>query len=366
MPYTTPASEFIYGARAVEAALRCHRRRLYKLYIYQPTELALNQSQVSMQKIAITRGVPVKVAIGGWIQLLDSVSNGRPHNGFVLEASQMPQLPITHLEHVENPGADKFRVSLDVQSEEEMAVNGNDNYISRARISDSTAIGNHSHPTISSPSPSPNETPSRYPLLILLDGIIAPNNVGAIIRSAYYLGVDGIIFAGRNSSPLTSVVTKAAAGAVENTNFFKVRNDHDFVRNSQANGWRFLAADTPSSAMQSGVHMNATDGNSALGSSVRSVLFNAPTVLMFGNESEGLMKRLKTQADGTISIPGARLRDDPTLQDPARVDSLNVSVAAAVLMEMLFRLPLQISEPSSKRYATSTADWKTTSTFEFN
>lgn len=357
VPYTTPASEFLFGKGAVEAAIRCNRRQLYKLYIYQSVETDLDPEQAIMQKLAVSNGVPVKIALGGWDRLFDSVSNGRSHNGYVLEASPIPQLPITSLEMVDDPQSRTFRVALDAQSKEEIAVNGSDSYISRASIPSDSYLDPKLSLLSSSNGPSP-----QYPLLLLLDGIVDPNNVGSIIRSAYYLGVDGIILAGRNSAPLNPTVSKTAAGAIENTTFLTVRNDHDFVRTSQANGWRFLAADSPGAAASSGFHVGAESPYYA----ARSVLHDAPTILMLGNESDGLLKRLKTQADATISIPGSHFQADLSRQDPARVDSLNVGVAASLLIEMLLRVPLQICWNSSKQTGPREAGLQATSSFDFN
>jgi 21S rRNA (GM2251-2'-O)-methyltransferase len=301
--------------------------------------------------------VPVKIALGGWDRLFDSVSNGRSHNGYVLEASPIPQLPITSLEMVDDPRSKTFRVALDAQSKEEIAVNGSDSYISRASIPSDSYLD----PKLSSLSSSNGPSP-QYPLLLLLDGVVDPNNVGSIIRSAYYLGVDGIILAGRNSSPLNPTVSKTAAGAIENTTFLTVRNDHDFVRTSQANGWRFLAADSPEAAASSGFYAGAETPHYA----AQSVLLDAPTILMLGNESDGLLKRLKNQADATISIPGSRFQADLSRQDPARVDSLNVGVAASLLIEMLLRVPLQICWNPSKQRGPREAGLQATSSFDFN
>ncbi|KAJ6064961.1 hypothetical protein N7444_000614 [Penicillium canescens] len=87
IPYTTPASEFIYGTSAVEAALRCSRRQLYKLYIYQAAEEELSAGKVTIRKLALSKNIGVKMAFAGWDRLMDKMSAGRPHNGCILEAS---------------------------------------------------------------------------------------------------------------------------------------------------------------------------------------------------------------------------------------------------------------------------------------
>jgi 23S rRNA (guanosine2251-2'-O)-methyltransferase/21S rRNA (GM2251-2'-O)-methyltransferase len=71
---------------------------------------------------------------------------------------------------------------------------------------------------------------------------------------------------------------------------------------------------------------------------------------MMGSEGSGLSSHIKSHADAIVSIPGARHSIEFGAQsDPARIDSLNVSVAAALLMEMFLRTPLAVSELAKKR-----------------
>ncbi|KAJ9292880.1 hypothetical protein DTO271G3_8327 [Paecilomyces variotii] len=322
IPYTTPASEFIYGTTSVEACLRCSRRQLYKLYIYQSVDEELSPTKITLRKLALSRGVPVKMAFGDWDRLLDKMSAGRPHNGVILEASPIPRLPVTSFNAVSALESDHFTASLAPQSREEAAVNGTDNRIAKI-------------------SPLRQTEPSNYyPLTLLLDGILDPGNLGAILRSAYYLGVSAVCFTGRNSAPLSPVTIKASAGAAENMTLLKVNNAVDFIKQSRRNGWRFYAADAPGpgTALSSNV---LADGSGRAGT----LLQQAPSVLMLGSEGTGLSPHVKAHADSFVGIPGARLGLEGDLTaDPARVDSLNVSVAAALLIEMFMRTPLVVSE----------------------
>ncbi|KAJ6051202.1 hypothetical protein N7460_001736 [Penicillium canescens] len=310
IPYTTPASEFIYGTSAVEAALRCSRRQLYKLYIYQAAEEELSAGKVTIRKLALSKNIGVKMAFAGWDRLMDKMSAGRPHNGCILEAS--PYLNCL------------FRVELAPQTREEAAVNGTDDRV-----------------PIHQPPP-PHEG-QRYPVALLLDGVVDPGNMGAIIRSSYFLGIDAIILAGRNSAPLSPVTIKASAGAAENMPILHVRNEVDFIQRSQKNGWRFYAADAPGPGS---VYMDAGSGSDL-------PIMTSPSVLMMGSEGSGLSSHIKSHADATVSIPGAR--HSPVLgvqSDPARIDSLNVSVAAALLMEKFLRTPLAVAETVKKEKET--------------
>ena len=329
VPYSTPASEFIYGTGAVEAALRCSRRQLYKLYLYQAAGEDLNPTKMALRKLALSKNIETKLAFAGWDRLLDKMSAGRPHNGCVLEASPLPKLPVRGFHPVSTTTEDFFRVELAPQSREEAAVNGTNDRI----------------PIIQSPSGQgrPNE---RYPVALLLDGVVDPGNMGAIIRSAYFLGIDAIVLAGRNSAPLSPVTIKASAGAAENMTLLHVKNEVDFIQRSKSNGWRFYAADAPSPGAE-----YIGRGTSTAESETRALpVSQAPSVLMMGSEASGLSTHIKSHADAIVSIPGARHSAElGARSDPARIDSLNVSVAAALLMEMFLRTPLAISELTKKR-----------------
>ncbi|KAL3464084.1 Alpha/beta knot methyltransferase [Aspergillus heterothallicus] len=319
IPYTTPASEFIYGTAAVEAALRCSRRQLYKLYIYQAADEELSNVKVTLRKLAFMKNVKVKMAFAEWDRLLDKMSAGRPHNGCVLEASPLPRTPIQALKTV-NMEANNFQLELAPQTREEALVNG---------LNDRITINYPFEPQH-----------KRQPVVVMLDGIVDPGNLGAIIRSAYYLGVDAVVFAGRNSAPLSPVMIKSSAGAAENMTLLDVKNEVDFIQRSKANGWRFYAADAPNA---DSIYVDQASINHD------ELIGHAPSVIMMGNEGSGLSNHIRSQADSVVSIPGARLVPGAgAASDPARVDSLNVSVASALLMEKFLRVPLGVSAVPGK------------------
>ncbi|KAJ5482848.1 hypothetical protein N7539_006294 [Penicillium diatomitis] len=326
IPYSSPASEFIYGTSAVEAALRCGRRKLYKLYLYQRAGEDLGPAKAALRKLALSKNIEIKLAFAGWDRLMDKMAAGRPHNGCVLEASPLPRLPIRGLHEVTSISESYFRIELAAQSREEAAVNGTVDHIPILHSQDSRS-GRGSH---------------RYPVVLLLDGVVDSGNIGAIIRSAYYLGIDAIIFAGRQSAPLSPVTIKASAGAAENMALLHAPNEVDFIKRSKENGWRFYAADAP------GPGATYLDRSTTEGEEVLPTL-HSPSVIMMGSEATGLNTHIKSHADSIVSIPGARHSAHLGVEaDPARIDSLNVSVAAALLMEMFLRTPLAMSAPIRK------------------
>ena len=332
IPYTTPASEFIYGTSPVLAALRCSRRKIYKLYIYQPpSKDELSPVQITIRKLALSKNIEAKVVFAGWDRLLDKMSAGWPHQNCVLEVSPLPKLPMRNFQAYTDLAENHCRLELAPQSREEAAVNGTNDLIELHR---GQQVTNN----------------RRYPVALLLDGIVDPGNLGAILRSAYFLGVDAVVFAGRNSAPLSPVTIKASCGAAENMTLLHVRNEVEFIKRSKENGWRFYAADAPGTGV---TYLDRLSPDGALGDHGR-LAEQSPSVLMVGSEASGLSSHIKSHADAIVSIPGARHSMELGVEsDPARVDSLNVSVAAALLMHTFMQTPLAVSERAHAQHKTS-------------
>lgn len=80
MPYTTPASEFLYGTSVVSAALRSGRRKLYKLYIYNGAQREGRNQDEKLEKLARQREVAIEKVQANWLSVMDRMSTGRPHN----------------------------------------------------------------------------------------------------------------------------------------------------------------------------------------------------------------------------------------------------------------------------------------------
>lgn len=80
IPYTTPASEFLYGTSVVTAALQARTRKMYKLYIYTGENREAVARDDSIRQIAKKAGVEVMNVQGEWMRLMDKMSTGRPHN----------------------------------------------------------------------------------------------------------------------------------------------------------------------------------------------------------------------------------------------------------------------------------------------
>ena len=314
IPYTTPASEFLYGTSVITAALKSGRRKMYQLYLYDGENRANAAQDTVMRKLALSQGVEVSRVQGDWLRMMDKMSGGRPHNGYILEASPLPKLPVVGFESVPRPQA-SFKILLDHQSREEEAINGIQpmiKYQSGFR---------------------------RFPFVLLLDGILDPGNLGAIMRTAYYLGIDAVAISNRNSAPFTPVTLKASAGASEDLPLMSISQPGSFIDNCQRNGWKFFAAVAPRSNSSATVPVQRPYySTSALGSPIR----DHPCVLILGGEGEGLRWNIQKKANYLVGIEGHRAGQ-------GGVDSLNVSVAAGLLCEAFLRKPVQHTNEAFKK-----------------
>lgn len=146
------------------------------------------------------------------------------------------------------------------------------------------------------------------PLLLLLDSIEDPRNLGAILRSAEALGVHGVVLPRQRSAPLSSVAAKAAAGALEYLPIAQVTNLHDAINYLKKNGFWVVGAEAGQPTP-----CNSWD-------------FSSATALVIGGEGKGLRPRVRGGCDALLSIP---LR--------GRISSLNVAVAAGILLYEVWR-----------------------------
>ncbi len=141
------------------------------------------------------------------------------------------------------------------------------------------------------------------PLLIACDDLSDPHNLGAILRTAECAGAHGVIIPKRRSVALTAVVAKASAGAVEYLPVARVGNLAATLRDLKKQGlW---------------VYGTAADGASSLFETD----LTGPSVIVIGNEGEGMSRIISEQCDFKVSIP---LK--------GHISSLNASVAAALLL----------------------------------
>ena len=152
------------------------------------------------------------------------------------------------------------------------------------------------------------------PLIVVLDAIEDPHNLGAILRTADAAGVDGVIVQSRRSAALGGAAAKASAGAVAHVRIAEVVNIARAIEELKKAGvWTVgLAAEA--------------------GSPYDSMDFTVPTALVLGAEGAGLRRLVREKCDYLASIPVQ-----------GHVGSLNVSVAAGVALYEVVRQRRRIS-----------------------
>ena len=149
----------------------------------------------------------------------------------------------------------------------------------------------------------------RSPLIVALDEVHDPQNLGAIARTAECAGVSGLVICERRAAEVTPAVCRASAGAVEHLRIARARNLADFLLAARAAGcWNYGAA------AAGAVDYAQPD-------------YRGGVVVVFGAEGRGLRPRVAECCDALIALP---LR--------GRIGSLNVNAAsAAILYEVLQR-----------------------------
>lgn len=292
--------EVIYGVGPVYAALQISRREFFCLYVQVNMPMDVGNASKKKDKkalewvirSAIERGLEVKEISKHDLNML--VDN-RPHQGLVLDASPLELVLANELD-------------------------------------------------------APLEENGKAPVWVALDEVTDPQNFGAILRSAYFLGAAGVVVCAKNSAPLSAVVSKASAGALEVMEIRSCKNMMKFLGKSSENGWRVVGATAAGSEIVP----------------VRELPRGLATILVLGGEGKGLRTNVKMACDHLVCIPGLCSESQPK---PARrkgfnkkegdavdldgedgkpvhdlksvgedfiaVESLNVSVAAGILLHEL-------------------------------
>ena len=155
-------------------------------------------------------------------------------------------------------------------------------------------------------------------LVVALDEVQDPRNLGAVIRVAECAGASGLVIGERRAAQVTPVVCKASAGATEHLPVARVRNLADYLADAKQDGaWVYGASATDA------VPYDQPD-------------YRGKVVVVFGSEGKGLRPRVSAACDQLIALPML-----------GRIDSLNVSAAASAVVYgiLQFRKKLVDSAP---------------------
>jgi 23S rRNA (guanosine2251-2'-O)-methyltransferase len=140
-------------------------------------------------------------------------------------------------------------------------------------------------------------------MVVVLDGVEDPHNLGAIVRTAHAAGAGGIVIPERRAASITDVAAKAAAGAMEHLPVARVTNINRALEELKQRGFWIYGLDERG------------------GEDYDRVEYNRPTAIVLGGEGKGLHEQVRKHCDAVVRIPMA-----------GKISSLNVSVAAGIVL----------------------------------
>jgi 23S rRNA (guanosine2251-2'-O)-methyltransferase len=140
-------------------------------------------------------------------------------------------------------------------------------------------------------------------MLVVLDGVEDPHNLGAIVRTAHAAGAGAVVIPERRAAGMTDVVAKAAAGALEHLPVVRVTNINRTLEALKERGYWIYGLDERGPEVYDRVQ------------------FTRPSAIVLGGEGKGLHEQVRKRCDVLLRIPMA-----------GKISSLNVSVAAGVVL----------------------------------
>ncbi len=243
----TSDAEILYGIHAVEEAVRAGRRKVYEIYLLKT---ASRKRFRRIDLLAESYRIPVR-----WLEVaaFKALVTLERHQGVGARVSAYPRGDLSRL-------------------------------LNRAGGGDFPAF------------------------FLLLDGIVDPQNLGALVRTAVCAGVDAICVPKDRSAGPTPAVSRASAGAMEHAAMVQITN----------------AANTLSLLKTHGCWIVGLDGGAE--DTLYSADLTVPISIVIGGEQKGIRPLVKKQCDRLVSIPQS-----------GKIDSLNASVAGAVAMYEVYR-----------------------------
>ena len=149
---------------------------------------------------------------------------------------------------------------------------------------------------------------SDIPLIVVLDGVQDPHNLGAVMRTAEACNASGIVVPERHSAPLSATVAKASAGASAHVAVVRVKNLVNAIEELKARGVWIVGVDAGASRDWTGFD------------------YKVPVAVVLGGEHRGLRRLVREHCDVVVRLPML-----------GKISSLNVSVAAGVVLYEVVR-----------------------------
>ncbi|KAI8876836.1 hypothetical protein K501DRAFT_326848 [Backusella circina FSU 941] len=272
------------------------RKQLEQLYLQDTS----GQKQTTQKKdasllqevldLAKQHGISTTFTDKGY---LNNLTDNKPHQGVVLKATLKDTIELNHLSAIHSDHYEAIPKLNKRGSEKDRQLNA-------------------SQP----PLPLSLQKPlQRMPFWLALDEVQDPQNLGSIMRTAHFFGVDGVVLCSKNSAPLSPAVSKVSSGAIEVMDIYSTTNLVKFLKESNQNGWQVVGA--------------VGDANASIQLTEFQSSCEKPTILVLGNEGSGLRTNVKTACDQFVSITNKTPTND---RFNGSVDSLNVGVAAGILI----------------------------------
>ncbi|XP_013780069.1 rRNA methyltransferase 1, mitochondrial-like [Limulus polyphemus] len=265
--------EILYGLHPVSLALKEKRRHIFKLFVKQ-----INNPEIIHKEPAFNHILELALAVDVPVQkvsrsVLDILSKRHVHQGVCLDVSK-----------------------LKLKNEQEVFLS----------LKDKKYFSNKQHP-----------------VWLVLDQIQDPMNFGAVLRSAYYFGIDCLLVVRDNSCRLSPVVSKASAGSLEVLDLYQVNSLPAFLRMMKQEGWNIVGTRGYSEKKSYAEDIPLV--------SVEDFILAKPTVIIIGSEGRGVSSDVHDLCDTFLTVsPGRLLHTD--------IESLNVSVATGIILHRLLQM----------------------------
>uniref|UniRef100_A0A8C8RWU1 rRNA methyltransferase 1, mitochondrial n=1 Tax=Pelusios castaneus TaxID=367368 RepID=A0A8C8RWU1_9SAUR len=258
----TKGSEILFGIAPCSLAFSQSKRDFFRLFLKSSSSSTRPVMEEFAQQ-AEARGVPVHRVRR---QVLDALCKGQVHQGVCLETTPL------HPRSLEEAEASQFGVA---------------------------------------------SGPNTQMICLVLEQIQDPMNLGAVLRSAYYFGVDRVVISKRDGCSLTPTVSKASAGAMEVLKVYNTDNLEGFLKAKTEEGWEVVGTVSKSEVEDNVPVINCLEFH-----------WNKPTILALGNEGYGLSSKTRSLCQRMLIIPPGRMLEP-------QIESLNVSVATGILLHSI-------------------------------
>ncbi|KAI7825528.1 Alpha/beta knot methyltransferase [Kickxella alabastrina] len=257
-----PNVELIYGLAPIQAALRQGRREAYGLFIQAEFQGDMPRPRFEeVISLAESMEIPIKKVSS---RAMSEVLNNSVHQGVILKTDIYGQQTFDNGQH------------------EVVLKSGNVVYQPRR----------------------------KFPLWLCLDGIQDTHNLGSIIRSALYFGIDGLLLGGEEYCRPTPTVSKTSSGAME------CMNIHRIFKMDKTDGWSIICTTTRTTAVARNISIDELPE------------LDSPTIVVLGSEQSGISGPILDLSDINVHIP-------ERADTPEYIDSLNVGVATGVVLSAL-------------------------------